>query len=74
MNGKYVGYVDGQDPLHGFLSMIIRDRMDVRESRPAFRAFQLSGSKARGAGEEAAAGRLSARGSRVRVNSSGNRA
>jgi aminoglycoside phosphotransferase (APT) family kinase protein len=44
MNGKYVGYVDGQDQLHGFLSAIIRDRMDVRESRPAFRAFQLSGS------------------------------
>ena len=44
MNGRYVGYVDGDDPLHGFLSRIIRDRMGVREGQPAFRAFQLSGS------------------------------
>ena len=44
MNGRYVGYVDGGDPLHGFLSRIIRDVMRVRESRAAFRAFRLSGS------------------------------
>jgi hypothetical protein len=44
MNGSYVGYVAGQDPLHGFLSRIIRDRMGVREPQPAFRAFRLSGS------------------------------
>jgi len=44
MNGKYVGYVNGGDPLHGFLSSIVRDLMGVREGRPAFRAFQLSGS------------------------------
>ena len=44
MNGKYVGYVAGDDPLHDFLSKIIRDLMDVREPRPAFRAFRLSGS------------------------------
>jgi len=44
MNGRYVGYVDGGDPLHGFLSWIIRDVMRVRESRAAFRAFRLSGS------------------------------
>src|SRR5690349_15353233 len=44
MNGRYVGYVDGDDPLHGFLSWIIRDVMRVRESRAAFRAFRLSGS------------------------------
>jgi hypothetical protein len=44
MNGKYVGYVDGRDPLHGFLSTIIHDQMDVREPRSAFRAFRLSGS------------------------------
>ncbi|HEX2820456.1 MAG TPA: phosphotransferase [Streptosporangiaceae bacterium] len=44
MNGKYVGYVAGHDPLHDFLGKIIRDRMDVREPRPAFRAFRLSGS------------------------------
>ena len=44
MNGRYVGYVDGGDPLHGFLSQIVRDVMRVRESRAAFRAFRLSGS------------------------------
>jgi hypothetical protein len=44
VNGRYVGYVDGGDPLHGFLSWIIRDVMSVRESRAAFRAFRLSGS------------------------------
>ena len=44
MNGRYVGYVDGSDPLHGFLSWIVRDVMKVRESRAAFRAFRLSGS------------------------------
>ncbi len=44
MNGRYVGYVAGDDPLHGFLSRIIRDRMGVREDWPAFRAFRLSGS------------------------------
>jgi Phosphotransferase enzyme family len=44
MNGRYVGYVAGDDPLHGFLSRIIRDRLEVREPEPAFRAFQLSGS------------------------------
>ena len=44
MNGKYVGYVAGDDPLHDFLGKIIRDVMDVREPRLAFRAFRLSGS------------------------------
>ncbi len=44
MNGKYVGYVAGDDPLHGFLSRIVRDLMGVREGQPAFRAFRLSGS------------------------------
>ena len=44
MNGEYVGYVAGHDPLHDFLGKIIRDVMDVREPRPAFRAFRLSGS------------------------------
>jgi aminoglycoside phosphotransferase (APT) family kinase protein len=44
MNGRYVGYVAGHDPLHDFLCRIIRDRMDVREPQPAFRAFRLSGS------------------------------
>jgi aminoglycoside phosphotransferase (APT) family kinase protein len=44
VNGRYVGYVAGDDPLYDFLSRIIRDRMAVREPRPAFRAFRLSGS------------------------------
>jgi aminoglycoside phosphotransferase (APT) family kinase protein len=44
VSGKYVGYVAGHDPLHGFLSQILAERMGVRESRPAFRAFRLSGS------------------------------
>jgi hypothetical protein len=44
MNGTYVGYVEGRDPLHGFLSGIIRDRLGVREAQPAFRVFRLSGS------------------------------
>jgi aminoglycoside phosphotransferase (APT) family kinase protein len=44
MNGNYVGYVAGQDPLHDFLSRIIRDRMGVCERQPAFRVFRLSGS------------------------------
>ena len=44
MNGRYVGYLAGDDPLHGFLSGIIRDHMEVREAHPAFRAFRLCGS------------------------------
>ena len=44
MNGKYVGYVAGQDPLHDFLSKIIRDRLGVHEPQPAFRVFRLCGS------------------------------
>jgi hypothetical protein len=44
MNGKYVGYVAGHDPLYSFLSRIIHDLMGVREPQPAFRVFRLSGS------------------------------
>ena len=44
MNGNYVGSVAGNDPLHDFLTGIIRDRMGVREPQPAYRAFRLSGS------------------------------
>jgi hypothetical protein len=44
MNGSYVGYVAGHDPLHDFLSRILRDRMGVCERQPAFRVFRLSGS------------------------------
>jgi hypothetical protein len=43
MKGKYVGYVASCDPLHDFLSRIIRDLMVVREPQPAFRAFRLPG-------------------------------
>ena len=44
MNGKYIGYVAGEDPLHGFLSKIMRDRLEVREPQLAYRVFRLSGS------------------------------
>ncbi len=44
MNGRYVGYVAGNDPLHAFLGTIIRERMGVPELQPAFRVFRLSGS------------------------------
>jgi aminoglycoside phosphotransferase (APT) family kinase protein len=56
VNGRYVGYVDGRDPLHGFLSGIVRDRMGVRESHPAFQAFRLSGSNEVYAYEEESSG------------------
>ena len=44
MNGSYVGYVAGHDPLHDFLSRIMRNRLGVCERQPAFRVFRLSGS------------------------------
>ena len=44
MNGRYAGYVAGDDPLHDFLSGIIRDVLQVDVPRPAYRAFRLSGS------------------------------
>ena len=44
MKGSYTGYVTGSDPLHGFLSTIIRDRMGIHEPHPAFRAYRLTGS------------------------------
>src|SRR6204780_4650316 len=44
MNGKYVGYVAGEDPLHRFLGKIMRDRLQVREPQLAYRVFRLSGS------------------------------
>jgi aminoglycoside phosphotransferase (APT) family kinase protein len=56
MNGKYVGYVAGQDPLHDFLSRIIRDRMGVCEPQPAFRVFRLCGSNEVYAYEEKSSG------------------
>jgi aminoglycoside phosphotransferase (APT) family kinase protein len=44
MNGKCVGYVAGEDPLHGFLCKIMRDGLGVREPYLAFRVYRLSGS------------------------------
>ena len=43
MKGHYVGYVSRHDRLYDFLRSIISDRMGVRQSNPAFRAFRLSG-------------------------------
>jgi aminoglycoside phosphotransferase (APT) family kinase protein len=43
VNGRYVGFVSGHDPLHGFLSRMLADRMGVCTAHPAFRAFRLSG-------------------------------
>jgi hypothetical protein len=56
MSGNYVGYVAGHDPLHDFLTGIIRDRMGVREPQPAYRAFRLSGSNEVYAYEEKSSG------------------
>jgi Ser/Thr protein kinase RdoA (MazF antagonist) len=56
MSGHYVGYVAGHDPLHDFLTGIIRDRMGVREPQPAYRAFRLSGSNEVYAYEEKSSG------------------
>jgi aminoglycoside phosphotransferase (APT) family kinase protein len=56
MNGRYVGYVEERDPLHDFLNRIMRDLMEVREPRPAFRAFRLSGSNEVYAYEEKSSG------------------
>jgi aminoglycoside phosphotransferase (APT) family kinase protein len=44
MVGKFVGYVAGHDPLHGFLRGIMSERMGVRTADPAFRVFRLAGS------------------------------
>jgi hypothetical protein len=44
MGGKFLGYVAGDDPLHGFLSRLVHDGLGVREPHPAFRVFRLSGS------------------------------
>jgi aminoglycoside phosphotransferase (APT) family kinase protein len=56
VSGKYVGYLAGHDPLHGYLSQLIRDRMGVRESHPAFRVFRLVGSNEVYAYEERSTG------------------
>jgi aminoglycoside phosphotransferase (APT) family kinase protein len=56
MNGKFVGYLAGRDPLHGFLGTIIRERLDVHEPHPRFRVFRLSGSNEVYGYEEKASG------------------
>src|SRR6516164_10348691 len=56
MNGTYVGYVAGEDPLHGFLSTILRDRLGVRSAGLSFRVFRLSGSNEVYAYEEKSSG------------------
>jgi len=44
VHGRYVGYVSRDDHLWEFLQRIVRDRMGVRSSHTAFRAFRLRGS------------------------------
>jgi hypothetical protein len=44
VHGKYVGYVSRHDWLYEFLRSILSDRMGIRGSHPAFRAFRLAGS------------------------------
>ncbi len=56
MNGRFVGYVAGHDPLHDFLCGIIRDHLGVHEARPAFRVFRLCGSNEVYAYEEKSSG------------------
>src|SRR5580693_7039826 len=66
MNGKYVGYVAGEDPLYRFLSKIMRDRLEVREPQLAYRVFRLSGSNEVYAYEEKFSGAKSSASSTVR--------
>ena len=42
MNGTYVGRLSTDDPLHGFLTRIARDRMGV-QGNDSYRVFRLSG-------------------------------
>jgi aminoglycoside phosphotransferase (APT) family kinase protein len=56
MIGRFVGYVTDDDPLHDFLSGIIRELLHVHEPRPAYRAFRLSGSNEVYAYEEKSSG------------------
>ncbi len=44
MNGNYIGYVQRSDSLYDFLCQTITDRLGIRENKPAFRVFRLSGS------------------------------
>ena len=44
MDGRYLGYVSHHDPMQGFLSRIMRDRLGIRRHDAAFRVFRFSGS------------------------------
>jgi hypothetical protein len=44
VGGKYVGTLRRDDQLHDYLAQIIHDKLGMREARPAFRVFRLSGS------------------------------
>ena len=44
MNGTYVGRLSADDPLHGFLTRVARDRLGVRGHDDSYRVFRLSGS------------------------------
>ena len=44
VNGKYTGYVGRGDPLHGFLTYVVRERLGVHTSHPEFRSFRLRAS------------------------------
>ena len=43
MNGRYVGKLSADDPLHGVLAQVARDRLGVREHDASYRVFRLSG-------------------------------
>jgi hypothetical protein len=44
MNGTYVGRLSADDPVHGLLARVARDRMGVRGHDDSYRVFRLSGS------------------------------
>ncbi len=44
MKGRFVGWVDGEDRMHGFLARLLRDTLGIGERHPAFRVFRLTGS------------------------------
>lgn len=56
MDGRFVGFVSAQDPLHGFLDRVLRERLGVRTPYPVFRVHRLSGSNEVYAYEETATG------------------
>jgi hypothetical protein len=44
MNGTYVGRLSADDPVHGLLARVARDRMGVRGHDDSYSVFRLSGS------------------------------